>query len=56
MKSHRCIIIITAMLMLRAFPGQAFAAERPNVVVMMVDNLGWGEIGCYGGGTGSIRA
>jgi arylsulfatase len=26
------------------------AAERPNVVVMMVDNLGWGEIGTYGGG------
>ena len=24
--------------------------EQPNVVVMMVDNLGWGELGCYGGG------
>ena len=23
------------------------AGEKPNVVVMMVDNLGWGEIGAY---------
>lgn len=24
--------------------------EKPNVLVIMVDNLGWGELGCYGGG------
>lgn len=24
--------------------------KKPNVVIMMVDNLGWGEIGTYGGG------
>jgi arylsulfatase len=28
----------------------SIAAQKPNVVVMMVDNLGWGELGCYGGG------
>lgn len=26
------------------------AQDKPNIVVMMVDNLGWGELGCYGGG------
>ncbi len=26
------------------------AQKKPNVVFMMVDNLGWGEIGTYGGG------
>jgi len=24
--------------------------EKPNSVIMMVDNLGWGEIGTYGDG------
>ena len=26
------------------------AAERPNVVLMLADNLGFGDIGAYGGG------
>lgn len=25
-------------------------AERPNIVLILADNLGWGELGCYGGG------
>jgi arylsulfatase len=28
----------------------SIAAKKHNVVVMMVDNLGWGELGVYGGG------
>ena len=32
-------------------PAPAVAQQdKPNVVVMMVDNLGWGELGVYGGG------
>ena len=23
--------------------------ERPNIVFFFWDNLGWGEVGCYGG-------
>lgn len=38
------------VLVLTIATGTSFAQEKPNVVVMMVDNLGWGEIGCYGGG------
>jgi len=31
-------------------PLASFGHEKPNVVLMVMDNLGWGEIGCYGGG------
>jgi arylsulfatase A-like enzyme len=23
--------------------------KKPNVVFILVDNLGWGDLGCYGG-------
>lgn len=25
-------------------------SNRPNIVLIVADNLGWGELGCYGGG------
>jgi len=28
-----------------------FAQDKPNVIIMLVDNLGWGELGVYGGGS-----
>ena len=32
-----------------AFAAQTlFAAERPNIIVIMVDDMGFSDIGCYG--------
>jgi arylsulfatase A-like enzyme len=27
----------------------AFGAEKPNIIVILVDDMGWSDIGCYGG-------
>ena len=37
----------------RAEPeGNNLTDKQPNIVVFFWDNLGWGELGCYGGGLG----
>ena len=28
----------------------AWSQEKPNIVLVFMDNFGWGEIGAYGGG------
>ena len=37
-------------ILLAVFPAlcQAAAAEKPNIIVIMADDLGYGDIGCYG--------
>jgi arylsulfatase A-like enzyme len=29
---------------------RAASDQKPNIVFFLWDNLGWGEVGCYGGG------
>ena len=51
MKKHALAkIIILALIGYILMPGLIWVKEKPNVAIMMVDNLGWGEIGTYGGG------
>ena len=52
MKNNKLIqscLLGVAMCTAIALPVQA-ANERPNVIIMLSDNLGYGDIGAYGGG------
>ena len=31
-------------------PGSLFGADRPNIVFIYADDLGWGDIACHGNG------
>ena len=30
----------------------AFAQDKPNIIVLISDDTGWGDLGAYGGGAG----
>src|SRR3984885_6173765 len=45
------IFFKTLLLLLMATPLLSAAENRkPNFVMIMTDDVGWGDLGCYGGG------
>ncbi len=40
--------LLACVMVLFSIAGQAQAADRPNIVVFLTDDLGWGDLACYG--------
>ena len=41
------VVMVTLMLLAST---NAIARDKPNIVLILMDNFGWGELGVYGGG------
>jgi arylsulfatase len=50
-KSLVATLLATTLLVATA-PGFALAASKPNILLIVSDDTGWGDLGVYGGGVG----
>ena len=44
----RFTVVMVSLLLLAST--NAIARDKPNIVLILMDNFGWGELGVYGGG------
>ncbi len=51
MKATQLLVLASSVMVAPfAAPTLALAQDKPNIVFMMADNLGYGDVGAYGGG------
>jgi len=49
----KLLFVLTAIVVGLAFiVCPAFAADKPNIILIVSDDFGYGDAGCYGGGVG----
>src|SRR5439155_3347360 len=48
-RSPRILPLLAALLVVSVESQQLLAANRPNIVVVLSDDMGFSDIGCYGG-------
>ena len=45
-----CIAVLVSPVLAANESGTQSGARKPNIVLVLMDNFGWGEVGVYGGG------
>ena len=48
MKLSHAVMIVVSLAASLVCRTPAVAAEKPNIVLMFLDNIGYGDLGCYG--------
>ena len=48
MNTHLCRTILAMGALLALMPGGYAQAEKPNILIMFIDDMGYGDIGPFG--------
>ncbi|MBB5190865.1 arylsulfatase [Silvimonas terrae] len=50
-KARHCLLFCISLFLALMFPA-AYAADKPNIILIVADDTGYGDLGAYGGGEG----